>query len=63
MVETPNVVRQGAKGERRRGDTFLNVLYSAALTAPGERHPTRVSMWETNTFVATIHARLNVAKP
>src|SRR3954462_4786763 len=63
MVEFPLVVWPGAKGfappvrnlSQTPGFADINFVSSS-------RRPTQADMWETNTFPASFHARLNVAR-
>src|SRR5437763_5993564 len=61
MVEFPLLVRS-ARGLRRRlrnlsqTPTFADINFASS-----NRRLTQASMWETNTFAASFHARLNVA--
>lgn len=50
------------QGLRCRLDSYPEYPDFASEEAAFKRYPTRKSMWETNTFAATVHARLNVAK-
>src|SRR5205814_9714616 len=61
MVEFPLLVRS-ARGLRRRlrnlsqTPTFADINFASS-----NRRLTQASIWETNTFAASFHARLNVA--
>src|ERR1017187_10768095 len=62
MVEFPLVVRRSAKGLRRRLRNLSQIPPSADINfASSNRHLTQADMWETSTFTASFHARLNVA--
>src|SRR3954464_15070897 len=61
MVEFPLLVRS-ARGLRRRLRNLSQTPPFADINfASSNRRLTQASMWETNTFAASFHARLNVA--
>src|SRR3954447_3647603 len=62
MVEFPLVARRSARGLRRRLDIYLRSPRFADINfASSNRGLFPSDMWETNTFAASFHARLNVA--
>jgi hypothetical protein len=62
MVEFPLVVWHGAKGLRRQFEIYPRCRGFADINfVSSSRRPTQAVMWETNTFPASFHARLNVA--
>src|SRR3954471_15778674 len=61
MVEFPLLVRS-ARGLRRRLRNLSQTPPFADINfTSSNRRLTQASMWETNTFAASFHARLNVA--
>src|SRR3954470_19352933 len=64
MVEFPLVVwRNAFRVLRRQFEVYpgCRALLTLILTS-SSRRPTQADMWETNTFGASFHARLNVAR-
>src|SRR5260370_42449943 len=62
MVEFPLVARRSARGLRRRFRNLSQIPSFADINfASPNRHLTQADMWETSTFAASFHARLNVA--
>jgi hypothetical protein len=62
MVEFPLVVWRTLKGPRRQFEIYPRLPAFADINfASSSRYLTQAGMWETNTFAASCHARLNVA--
>src|SRR3954454_23370314 len=64
MVEFPLVVwRSAFRVLRRQFEIYLRCRGVADINfTSSSRRPTQADMWETNTFPASFHARLNVAR-
>jgi hypothetical protein len=62
MVEFPLVVRRSAKGFCGAGRNLSQIpLFADINFVSSNRRLTQAGMWETSTFAASFHARLNVA--
>src|SRR5258708_39406747 len=62
MVEFPLVARRSARGLRRQLRTLSQIPPFADINfASPNRRLTQADIWETSTFTASFHARLNVA--
>src|SRR3954466_11521118 len=61
MVEFPLLVRSARGLRRRLRNLSQTPPYGDINFASSNRRLTQFSMWETNTFAASFHARLNVA--
>src|SRR6266480_5800000 len=62
MVEFPLLVRRSARALQRRLENVSQIPPFADINFASSNRPlTQAGMWETNTFAASFHARLNVA--
>jgi hypothetical protein len=61
MVQFPLVGPAERKGLRRRLEIYLRYRHLLTLTRVIKAASDPIDMWETNTFIASFHARLNVA--
>src|ERR1700754_1883362 len=61
MVEFPLLVRWSARGFATPARNLSQIPPLDINFVSSRRHLTQAGMWEPNTFIASFHARLNVA--